>query len=73
MKSVLKITRNNLTFIVPFYWMDIWGFLKPEAVCTLKVFFGVLTNEQADKELEKRAKFKRRGFYNHYYEKEEVI
>jgi len=70
---VLKIIRGKQMFIAPHYWMDGWGFLKPEAVCTLKVFFGVLTNEQADKELEKREKFKRRGFYNHYREEEEVI
>ena len=61
---MLKITRGKLTFIVPPYWMDGWGFLKPEAVCALAVFFGDMTNEEADEELEIRKKKVRRGWYS---------
>ena len=60
---MLKITRGNRMFIVPHYWMDGWGFLKPTAICALKVFFGDKTNEEADEELEKREKSTRRGWY----------
>jgi len=42
--------------------MDGWGFLKPKAICALKVFFKDKTNEEADKELEKREKATRRGW-----------
>ena len=50
-------------FIVPRYWLDGWGFIKPAGVCALKVFFGDLTNKEADEELEKREKRIRRGWY----------
>lgn len=60
---MLKIMRGNLTFIVPDYWIDGYGFLKPAAICALRVFFGTKTNEQADKELEKREKSTKKGWY----------
>jgi len=61
---MLKIKRGKLMFIVPDYWMDIYGFLKPKAICILKVFFGDITNEEADEELEKRENSKRKGWYS---------
>jgi len=60
---MLRITRGNLSFIVPIHWTDAWGFIKPAGICILKVFFGDLTNEEADIELEKRKKSKKRGWY----------
>lgn len=60
---MLKITRGKLSFIVPFYWLDGWGFLKPEAIAVLAVFFGVMTNEEADKDMEKRLKRRDRGWF----------
>lgn len=60
---MLKIKRGKLMFIVPIYWIDSYGFLKPKAICTLKVFFGDKTNEEADKELEKREKSTQKGWY----------
>ena len=62
---MLKITRGKLTFVVPDYWLDSYGFLKPAAICTLKVFFGVKTNEQADEELKKREKHPKVGWYKY--------
>jgi len=59
---MLKVMRGKLTFIVPRYWLDGYGFLKPEAVCALKVFFKVKTNEQADKELKIREKSNQFGW-----------
>ena len=50
-------------FIVPFHWLDGWGFLKPLAVGALAVFFGDMTNEEADEEVGRREKMKRRGWY----------
>ena len=60
---MLKVIIGKLMFIVPDYWMDGWGFLKPEAICALKVFFGDKTNEEADKELEIRRRHPKRGWY----------
>lgn len=60
---MLKITRDKLMFIVPGYWLDVYGFLKPKAICTLKVFFGDKTNIEADEELKKRESSTRRGWY----------
>ena len=59
---MLKISRGKFIFIVPRYWLDGWGFLKPEAICILKVFFKDKTNEEADKELDKRLSSTRRGW-----------
>ena len=60
---MLKVMRGKLMFVVPDYWLDSYGFLKPTAVCTLKVFFGAKTNEEADRELKKREKNPKRGWY----------
>lgn len=60
---MLRIIRGKLVFIVPDYWVDGYGLLKPKAVCALRVFFGTKTNEQADVELEKREKVPRSGWY----------
>lgn len=60
---MFKISRGKFVFIVPNYWLDSWGYLKPEAVCILKVFFKDKTNEEADEELEKRLKSTGRGRY----------
>ena len=57
---MLKVSKGKLMFIVPFYWIDGWGFLKPEAVCILAVFFGDMTNQEADEELVRRLNTKRR-------------
>ena len=59
---MLKVMRGKLMFIVPDYWLDAWGFLKPKAICALRVFFGTKTNEEADVELEKRLKNPRSGW-----------
>jgi len=37
---VLKVTKNNLTLIVPSHWIDSRGFLKVSAVYAIKLFFG---------------------------------
>jgi len=60
---MLKIMRGKLMFIVPDYWLDSYGFLKPKAVCTLKVFFGVKTNKEANKELKRREENPKKGWY----------
>ena len=60
---MLKITRGKLSFIVPFFWLDMWGFIRPEGIAVLAVFFGDMTNEEADKDMEKRLKSKRRGWF----------
>ena len=60
---MLKIIRGKLMFIVPNHWLDVWGFLKPEAICVLKVFFGDKTNEKADKELVKRKESPHKEWY----------
>lgn len=60
---MLKVIRGNLVFIVPNHWIDGWGYLKPTAVCALKVFFGDKTNREADRELEKREASTRRGVW----------
>jgi len=62
---MLKIMRGKLMFIVPQYWLDGYGFLKPAAICTLKVFFGAKTNEEADRELKIREERPKRGWYRY--------
>ena len=47
MSAVLKVTKNNLTLIVPNHWIDSRGFLKVPAVYALKLFFGEITLEEA--------------------------
>lgn len=60
---MLKVLKNNLMFIVPQYWMNCFGILKPDAICALKVFFSELNNQQADELLDKlRVKDKKGGF-----------
>lgn len=44
---VLKVTKYNLTLIVPPHWMDSRGFLKVPAVHAIKLFFGDITLEEA--------------------------
>jgi len=44
---VLKITKNNLTLIVPPHWVDGRGFLKVPAVYAIKLFFGDITLKEA--------------------------
>lgn len=44
---MLKVTKNNLTLIVPQHWMDGRGFLKVPAVYAVKLFFGDITLEEA--------------------------
>ena len=63
MRKVLRIIRGKLVFIVPLYWLDTYGFLKPEAICALAVFFGDKTNEEANKVLVKRKESTRKGWY----------
>ena len=51
---MLKITRNDISLIVPQHWMSYNGFLTHMAVCTIKLFFEEYTLEQALKESKKR-------------------
>jgi len=44
---VLKITKNNLTLIVPQHWVDGRGFLKVPAVYAIKLFFDDITLKEA--------------------------
>ncbi len=44
---MLKVTKNNLTLIIPPHWLDGRGFLKVPAVYALKLFFGDITLEKA--------------------------
>jgi len=54
---VLKVTKYNLTYIVPNHWIDGRGFLKVPAVYTLKLFFGDISLEEALKGAEKKRKY----------------
>ena len=51
---MLKVTKNNLTLIVPPHWMDSRGFLKVSAVYALKLFFGDTTLEEQVKSAKKK-------------------
>ena len=44
---MLKVTKNNLTLIIPPHWIDGRGFLKVPAVYAIKLFFGDITLEKA--------------------------
>ena len=44
---MLRVTKHNLSLIVPDYWLDSRGFLKVPAVYALKLFFGEITLEKA--------------------------
>lgn len=54
---MLKVTKNNLTFIVPDYWIDTRGFLKVPAVYALKLFFNEITLETALKGAERKWRY----------------
>lgn len=54
---MLKITKHNLTLIIPNHWIDGRGFLKVPAVYTLKLFFGEITLEEALKDSKKKWKY----------------
>jgi len=51
---VLKVTKNNLTLIIPNHWIDGRGFIKAPAVYAIKLFFGDITLEQALKGTKKK-------------------
>ena len=44
---MLKVTKNNLSLIVPNHWIDGRGFLRVSAVYTIKLFYGDITLEEA--------------------------
>ena len=44
---MLKVTKYNLTLIIPLHWIDGRGFLKVPAVYAVKLFFGDITLEEA--------------------------
>lgn len=44
---MLKVTKHNLTLIIPDHWIDGRGFLKVPAVYALRLFFGEITLEEA--------------------------
>ena len=44
---MLKVTKYNLTYIVPDHWIDSRGFLKAPALYALKLFFGDISLEEA--------------------------
>lgn len=54
---MLKITRNNISIIVPPHWLSTNGFLKHSAVHAVKLFFGDETLEMALEEAKKRVKY----------------
>jgi len=55
---VLKVTKNNLTLIVPPHWIDSRGFLKVSAVYAIKLFFGDITLEEALEGSEKKWQYR---------------
>jgi len=55
--SNLKITRNNMTLLIPPYWLNQTGFLKHTAVWAVKLFFGDCTLEEALQECEKNIRY----------------
>lgn len=44
---MLKVTKHNLTLIIPQHWIDSGGFLKVPALYALRLFFGEITLEEA--------------------------
>lgn len=54
---MLKVTKHNLTLIVPDYWIDSGGFLKVPALYALKLFYGEVTLEKALESAEKKWKY----------------
>ena len=47
---MLKITRKDISIIIPPYWISTNGFLKHVSICAIKLFFGDYTLGQALKE-----------------------
>lgn len=54
---MLKVTRNEVSFIVPEHWISSSGLLKHRAIHALKLFFGDETLEKALKETEKNTEY----------------
>lgn len=54
---MLKVTKNNLTLIIPPHWIDSRGFLKVSAVYAVKLFFGDVTLKQALENAEKKWRY----------------
>ena len=54
---MLKVTKNNLSLIVPNYWIDGRGFLKVSAVYTIKLFYGEITLEKALEGAKRKRKY----------------
>lgn len=54
---MLKITKNNLTLIIPQCWLDSRSYLKVSAICAIKLFFGDITLEQALEGAKKERKY----------------
>ena len=44
---MLKVSKHNLTLIVPEHWLDSRGFLRVPAVYALKLFYGEISLEDA--------------------------
>lgn len=51
---MLKVTKHNLTLIIPKHWIDSRGFLKVPAVYALKLFFGDISLSDALKGAKKK-------------------
>lgn len=54
---VLKVTKYNLTYMVPSHWIDSKGFLTVPALYTLKLFFGDVTLKEALKGTKKKWRY----------------
>ena len=54
---MLKVTKYDLTYIVPNHWIDGRGFLKVPAVYALKLFFDDISLEEALKGAERKRKY----------------
>jgi len=55
---VLKVTKNNLTLIIPPHWIDSRGFLKVPAVYATKLFFGDITLKEELKGSKKKWQYR---------------
>lgn len=54
---MLKITKNNLSLIIPGHWLDGRGFLKVPVVYAVKLFFNDITLEEANVGAKKEWKY----------------
>ena len=54
---MLKVTKYNLTLIVPPHWIDGRGFLKVPAVYALKLFYGEISLEDALEGAKKKRRY----------------